>query len=247
MNIYFIDKNDANRKNACIKTLPEQIFQQVDNLTDAKIIFAHCSDLAGYNGGMGTKFAEVEIYLSKLIIVYHGSSHDVPLSEEDLRSGRLLRIGKVLPRANEIVTTDYITNSEWRKIYSLIDEKNNTFLKHTFNSEEHECLCALSILCQGYLLNALSDPDMNEPIIDSSIKDAVDLMKLEDYSRTHYQTINAHWWTDCFEPRQIHTLKMISNQKVINLLEKIAKEKKSPDLKIVAEAYLAICAILPTI
>jgi hypothetical protein len=247
MNIYFIDNESEYRKNACVITLPVQLFKQSDNLSDAEIIFAHCSELDGYNSGTDTKIAEVEKYLSKLIIVYHGSNYDVPLSDSDLLSGRLLRIGKALSRANEIVTTDYITNSEWCKIYALIDKENNIFSKHTFNSEEHEFLCALSILCQGYLLNALSNPDLDQQIIDSSIKDAVGLMKLENLTLPHYQTLNAHWWTDCFDSKQIQTLKMINSPKVTSLLEKVATEKKNPDLKIVAEAYLAICTILPTI
>jgi hypothetical protein len=240
INIYFIDNSSESveRKAAFSQVLPSQIFHQVNNINDAHVICAHSVNLEGYNEEGETKYAEANS--PKLIIIYSGGGTP-SISTVDLDSKKVLRIEKA------ISALDNITSLGWYKIYSLIDTRQNIFLDNILLLGEDEFLCALSILCQGYLLNALSNPELNKQTIESSIKDAMDLMKLEDRTLINYHTLDANWWTDCFDSKQIQILKMINSPKVTNLLEKVDTEKKSPDLKIVAEAYLAIYKILPTI
>jgi hypothetical protein len=239
INIYLVDNrsDSEKRKAAFTQALPSQLFQQVTKKDDAHVICGHSSDVQGYNEGK-TKYAEVNS--PKLTIVYSGGGTPT-ISDADLNSEKVLRIEK------SISESDSLSPDDWNKIHSLINIEQNIFLESILILGKGEFLSALSILCQGYLLNALSHTDLDEQTIDSSIKDAVGLMKWEDPNLTYCYIFDAKWWTDCFDLKQLQTLKMINSPKITRLLEKVATEKKSPDLKIVAEAYLAICTILPTI
>lgn len=237
LNIFFIDQKDEERKKSCVRTLPSEVFKQVDELSKAQIICAHSIELEGYDETGNTEYAKSNS--PKLIILYGGGGNPF-ISDADFISQKVLRIGKRIPHSAE-----NITNSDWVKIYNLIDIKKNIFLKNIFDAEENNLLSSLSILCQGYLISAISDPMLDSTLLtDSSINKVINALRLREKLLTNIQILDTNWFTKIFNSEQIQVLQSFNNPEINKVLGMVIIDNNISDLRDVAEAYFAVCKIL---